>query len=481
MFVRIKNVAFLRRLQKKPIKNNPLIGESEFSGLEILLKKEEYMDKVIIIGAGLAGSEAAWQLASRGVEVELYEMRPQKTTPAHSTDLFAELVCSNSLRAAGLENAVGLLKEEMRRLNSIVMEAADQTSVPAGGALAVNRNQFAQMITDRLMSHPNITIRREEVPAVPRDETVIVASGPLTSDVLAKDILKLTGEEALSFFDAAAPIIELESVDMKKAFWASRYDRGEADYLNCPMNKEEYERFYEALIQAETAEVKGFEKNLVFEGCMPIEIMASRGLMTMAFGPLKPVGITNPHTGEAPYAVVQLRKENIQGTLLNLVGFQTHLKWGEQKRVFGMIPGLEHAEFVRYGVMHRNSFLNAPKVLAADFSFRKIPSIFFAGQITGVEGYLESAASGLLAGINVFRRLLTQDTLVFPPETALGGLARHLEGSPSVNFQPMNINFGLIVPLGQRVKGKREKNLKISQRALSELSYFIERNAVNSF
>jgi methylenetetrahydrofolate--tRNA-(uracil-5-)-methyltransferase len=434
------------------------------------------MENVMVIGAGLAGSEAAWQLARQGINVDLREMRPGKLTPAHHTGLFAELVCSNSLRAAGLENAVGLLKEEMRRLHSLIMEAADKTAVPAGGALAVDRNLFSRFITDKLSDHPNIQIRCEETLSIPEDRMVIVASGPLTSDLLAEDILSRTGEEALSFFDAAAPIIELDSVDLKKAFWASRYGRGEADYLNCPLTREEYEQFQQALVQAETTEVKGFEKDLVFEGCMPIEVMAARGPMTMAFGPLKPVGIVDPRTGKTPFAVVQLRKENVQGTLLNLVGFQTHLKWGEQKRVFRLIPGLEHAEFVRYGVMHRNSFLNAPKVLQVDFSLRQRPNIFFAGQITGVEGYLESAASGLLAGLNVRRRLSGQETLVFPPETALGGLARHLAGSPSVSFQPMNINFGLISPLSKKIRNKKEKNRKISERALTILDDFIKNN-----
>jgi methylenetetrahydrofolate--tRNA-(uracil-5-)-methyltransferase len=434
------------------------------------------VEKVMIIGAGLAGSEAAWQLAERGVEVELYEMRPSKSTPAHCTDKFAELVCSNSLRAAGLENAAGLLKEEMRRLDSLIMKIADQTSVPAGGALAVDRHLFSRVITDKLSKHSRVTVIREEVKSIPRDKVVIIASGPLTSDSLAEDILSLTGEAALSFFDAAAPIVELDSIDMSKAFWASRYDKGDPDYLNCPMTKEEYQIFHDALLKAEVAEIKGFENNHIFEGCMPLEVMASRGFMTMAFGPLKPVGIKDPRFKKTPFAVVQLRKENIQGTLLNLVGFQTHLKWGEQRKVFRLIPGLERAEFARYGVMHRNSFLNAPRVLKADFSFRKKHNIFFAGQITGVEGYLESAASGLLAGLNVFRFLNRQDTLVFPPETALGGLARHLEGSPSVNFQPMNINFGLIAPLKQKVKGKREKNLKLSERALDELKKFITVN-----
>lgn len=438
------------------------------------------MAKVMVIGAGLAGSEAAWQLAERGIEVELFEMRPMNFTPAHCTDQFAELVCSNSFRAAGLENAVGLLKEEMRRLKSLIMETADQTSVPAGGALAVDRDLFSRKITQRVSDHPNVTVIREEVKTIPRTREVIIATGPLTSDSLAEDIINLTGEKVLSFFDAAAPIVELDTVDMSKAFWASRYDKGEADYLNCPLNKEEYEVFYEALLKAEAAEIKGFENKLVFEGCMPIEIMASRGFMTMAFGPLKPVGITDPRTGKTPFAVVQLRKENIQGTLLNMVGFQTHLKWGEQKRVFRLIPGLENAEFVRYGVMHRNSFLNAPKVLKADFSFRQKPNIFFAGQITGVEGYLESAASGLLAGMNAYRFIKSKQNLVFPAETALGGLARHLEGSPSMDFQPMNINFGLINPLGYKVKGKREKNLRLSERALKELETFIAEHGVNN-
>lgn len=434
------------------------------------------MNEVTVIGAGLAGAEAAWQLASRGVEVTLWEMRPEKSTPAHITGDFAELVCSNSLRAAGLENAVGLLKEEMRRLGSIVMSAADRNSVPAGGAMAVDRKLFSAEITNILENHPKVKISRSELTEIPRKGIVVVASGPLTSEALAEDIIDLTGEKALSFFDAAAPIVERDSVDMTKAFWASRYDKGEADYLNCPMNEEEYNLFHQELTKAETAEIKGFEKNMVFEGCMPIEVMAGRGLMTMAFGPLKPVGITDPHTGKQPFAVVQLRKENIGGSLLNLVGFQTHLKWGEQKRVFRLIPGLENAEFVRYGVMHRNTFLNAPKVLQADFRLRNKPEIFFAGQITGVEGYVESAASGLLAGINAYRLLQGQETLVFPPETALGGLARHLEGSPSANFQPMNINFGLISELKERIRNKREKNTKISERALSFLDEYIDLN-----
>jgi len=430
------------------------------------------MQSITVIGAGLAGSEAAWQLAERGVRVDLYEMRPTKTSPAHHTDKFAELVCSNSLRGMGLENAVGLLKEEMRRMDSLIMSAADHHAVPAGGALAVDRELFSSEVTDRLEQHPNVCIHREEVHSVSQDGITVVASGPLTSDKLALDIQRITGEEALSFYDAAAPIVTLESIDLDKAFWASRYDKGDADYLNCPMTLEEYEAFHNALLRAEVAEVQGFEQGKVFEGCLPIEVMAKRGLQTLTFGPLKPVGLLDPRTEKKSYAVVQLRKENQAGTLFNLVGFQTHLKWADQKRVFSLIPGLENAEFVRYGVMHRNTFLNAPKVLRADFSLKSKPSLFFAGQMTGVEGYVESAASGLLAGLNAWRRLGGMNTLVFPAETTLGGLARHLEGSPSQSFQPMNVNFGLLPPLTKRIRDKREKNAKISERALELLSEF---------
>ena len=430
------------------------------------------MQRITVIGAGLAGSEAAWQLAERGVMVDLYEMRPIKSTPAHQSDKFAELVCSNSLRGAGLENAVGLLKEEMRRLGSLIMSAADHHAVPAGGALAVDRVLFSAEVTERLEQHQNVSVHREEMYSIPDEGITIVASGPLTSDDLAGDILRITGEQALSFYDAAAPIVTLESIDLNKAFWASRYDKGEADYLNCPMTREEYETFYNALKQAETAEVQGFEQGKVFEGCLPVEVMAQRGPQTLTFGPLKPVGLQDPRTGQKSYAVVQLRKENQAGTLFNLVGFQTHLKWGEQKRVFSLIPGLENAEFVRFGVMHRNTFLNAPKVLKADFSLSIKPSLFFAGQMTGVEGYVESAASGLMAGLNAWRRLNQMNTLVFPAETTLGGLARHLEGSPSQSFQPMNINFGLLPPLTKRIRDKREKNAKISERALETLDEF---------
>lgn len=427
---------------------------------------------VTVIGAGLAGSEAAWQLAEQGIAVELYEMRPEKSTPAHQTDLFAELVCSNSLRAAGLENAAGLLKEEMRRLDSLIMRIADENSVPAGGALAVDREHFAREITRLLSEHPKVRVLREEVGILPASGITVVASGPLTSDKLAEHIRELTGQESLAFYDAAAPIVTLESIDLEKAFWASRYDKGEADYLNCPLSKDEYEHFYQALITAERAAVRGFEQGKVFEGCMPIEVMANRGPQTLTFGPLKPVGLTDPHSNRQPFAVVQLRKENLAGTLFNLVGFQTHLKWAEQVRVFRLIPGLEKAEFVRLGVMHRNTFLNSPRILKADYSLKTNPQLFFAGQITGVEGYLESAASGLVAGLNAGRRSEGRDTLIFPPETALGGLARHLEGSPSQDFQPMNINFGLLPPLERRIRGKREKNSLISQRALKVLEEY---------
>lgn len=430
------------------------------------------MATIKVIGAGLAGAEAAWQIARKGIEVELYEMRPERMTPAHHTDRFAELVCSNSLKGAGLDNAAGLLKEEMRRLDSLLMRVADQHSVPAGGALAVDREKFSREVTETLENHPLIRIQREEVKVLPQSEIAVIATGPLTSDELALQIQKVTGEDALSFYDAAAPIVTLESIDMDKAFWASRYDKGDPDYLNCPMTEEEYKTFYQELLQAEAAEVKGFEKGKVFEGCMPVEVMAARGEQTLTFGPLKPVGLIDARTGKRSFAVVQLRKENREGTLFNLVGFQTHLKWGEQQRVFRLIPGLENAEFVRYGVMHRNTFLNAPKVLHADFSLKKSPNLFFAGQITGVEGYVESIASGLVAGINAVRSLNGLPLLVFPEETALGALARHLEGSPSVNFQPMNMNFGLLPPLEVRIKAKREKNQRIAERALARLEEF---------
>lgn len=430
------------------------------------------MSAIKVIGAGLAGAEAAWQIARQGIEVELYEMRPVQMTPAHHTGHFAELVCSNSLKGAGLDNAAGLLKEEMRRLDSLLMRVADQYAVPAGGALAVDREQFSQEVTKLLQEHPLIQVHREEVKSLPQAGIAVIATGPLTAEGLAREIQKMTGEDALAFYDAAAPIVTLESINLEKAFWASRYDKGDPDYLNCPMTEEEYKRFYHELLKAETAEVKGFEKGKVFEGCMPVEVMAARGEQTLTFGPLKPVGLIDARTGQRSYAVVQLRKENRAGTLFNLVGFQTHLKWGEQQRVFRLIPGLENAEFVRFGVMHRNTFLNAPKVLKADYSLQKTPQLFFAGQITGVEGYVESTASGLVAGLNAVRRLKNLPTLIFPQETALGALARHLEGSPSVDFQPMSINYGLLPPLEVRIKAKKEKNAKISARALAKLEEF---------
>ncbi len=430
---------------------------------------------IIVIGAGLAGSEAAWQAARRGLKVRLYEMRPDKLTPAHRTSWFGELVCSNSLRAAGLENAVGLLKEEMRRMGSLIMAAADQHRVPAGGALAVDRELFAREITRRLEEEPYVQIVREELGEIPRGDISVTASGPLTEGALANSIRQLTGNEYLYFFDAAAPIITRESIDFDKAFWASRYDKGDADYLNCPMTREEYEDFYRALVAAEVHQVKDFERNMVFEGCMPIEVMAARGPQTLTFGPLKPVGLADPRTGRRPWAVVQLRKENREGTLFNLVGFQTNLKWGEQQRVLRMIPGLEQAEFVRFGVMHRNSFLHGPKVLLPTFQLKAAGcgQMFFAGQITGVEGYLESAASGLVAGINAALLAGGREPVVLPRDTALGALAWHVGCSETDDFQPMNINWGLFPSLEEKIKNKRERGAKLAARALAALESFV--------
>lgn len=436
------------------------------------------MDNITVIGAGLAGSEASWQLARRGYRVKLYEMRPYKPTPAHQSGGFAELVCSNSLRAAALENAVGLLKEEMRRLGSIIMECADSTRVPAGGALAVDREAFSREVTERLEGHPNIEVVREEITSVTAPGIMILASGPLTSEGLARSIRMLTGQEYLYFYDAVAPIVTMESINMQKAFISSRYDKGEGSYINCPMNKEEYEQFRDALANAERAPRKEFEKEINFEGCMPIEVLSRRGVDTMRYGPLKPVGLTDPNTGRRPYAVVQLRQDNAAGTLYNMVGFQTHLKWGEQQRVFRMIPGLENAEFVRFGVMHRNTFINSPVVLDPTFECRLKPGLFFAGQITGVEGYVESAAAGLMAGLNAGLKLNNQPLLVFPPETAHGALARYITSAEAKNFQPMNITFGLIPPLEQVVRDKKRKNAMLAERALSILAEFIETNGL---
>lgn len=431
-----------------------------------------YEQQVTVIGAGLAGTEAAWQIASRGVRVKLYEMRPVVKTPAHHTDKFAELVCSNSLRANGLTNAVGVLKEEMRMLNSLVLSAADKHAVPAGGALAVDRDGFSGEITSTLHQHPLIEVVNEELTSLPEDGILVVATGPLTSPALSEQIKALMGEEYFYFYDAAAPIIEKDSIDMNKVYLASRYDKGEAAYLNCPMTEEEFDVFYEALITAEVAQLKEFEKEIYFEGCMPIEVMMKRGKQTALFGPMKPVGLVNPHTGELPHAVVQLRQDNAAGTLYNLVGFQTHLKWGEQKRVFSLIPGLENAEFVRYGVMHRNTFINSPKLLLPTYQFKERPNLFFAGQMTGVEGYVESAASGLIAGMNAAKAALGQELVVLPVETTLGSMAQYITTADFKHFQPMNANFGLLPKLETKIRNKKEKNEALAQRALDGITSF---------
>ncbi|OCA89635.1 FADH(2)-oxidizing methylenetetrahydrofolate--tRNA-(uracil(54)-C(5))-methyltransferase TrmFO [Bacillus sp. FJAT-27986] len=431
------------------------------------------MQRVIVVGAGLAGSEAAWQLAERGIQVDLYEMRPVKQTPAHHTDKFAELVCSNSLRANTLTNAVGVLKEEMRQLNSLIIDSADHCSVPAGGALAVDRHEFAGRVTETLRNHPNVTIHNEELTEIPKDEITIIATGPLTSELLSREISQLTGEDYFYFYDAAAPIIEKDSIDLDKVYLKSRYDKGEAAYLNCPMTEEEFNTFYDALIEAETVPLKEFEKEIFFEGCMPIEVMAKRGKKTMLFGPMKPVGLENPKTGKRPYAVVQLRQDDAAGTLYNIVGFQTHLKWGPQKEVIRLIPGLENAEIVRYGVMHRNTFINSPKVLEATYQLKEKPNLFFAGQMTGVEGYVESAASGLIAGINAARMASGQEPLTFPQETAMGSMAHYITSTNSKNFQPMNANFGLFPDLGRKIKSKQERAEAHAERALQTIRNFL--------
>lgn len=422
--------------------------------------------RVTVIGAGLAGSEAAWQLAKRGVSVTLCEMKPEKKTPAHETAYFAELCCSNSLRSDQLENAVGLLKEELRRLDSLILSCADATRVEAGGALAVDRHGFARLVTERIAGHPNITVVPGEVTELPEGE-VVIASGPLTSDALAERLQALLGDDsALHFYDAAAPLVSAESIDMEKAWMGSRYDRGTADYVNCPMSEEEYETFWQALTTAQEAEVHGFEDKKVFEGCMPVEVMARRGRETLCYGPLKPRGLTDPRTGKEPYAVVQLRRDNQEGSVYNLVGFQTHLRFPEQRRVFSMIPALHDAEFLRYGVMHRNTFLNSPRLLDRYYRLKAEPRISFAGQMTGVEGYVESAASGFLVGVETARRLRGLPPVDFPQETAIGALGRYVSNQSVVAFQPMNINFGIMPPLGRRVKGKRNKNAELSRRSL---------------
>ncbi|MGG3842385.1 FADH(2)-oxidizing methylenetetrahydrofolate--tRNA-(uracil(54)-C(5))-methyltransferase TrmFO [Anoxybacillus kestanbolensis] len=427
--------------------------------------------EVTVIGAGLAGSEAAWQLAKRGVRVRLYEMRPVKQTPAHHTDKFAELVCSNSLRANTLTNAVGVLKEEMRRLDSVIMKAADSCSVPAGGALAVDRHEFAAKVTEMVANHPNVTVVREEVTTIPTGPTII-ATGPLTSQPLSEQLQALTGEAYLYFYDAAAPIVEKESIDMEKVYIKSRYDKGEAAYINCPMTEEEFERFYDALISAETVPLKEFEKEIYFEGCMPIEVMARRGKKTLLFGPMKPVGLEDPRTGKRPFAVVQLRQDDAAGTLYNIVGFQTHLKWGAQKEVIRLIPGLEQAEIVRYGVMHRNTFINSPKLLKPTYQYKERDDLFFAGQMTGVEGYVESAASGLVAGINAAHYVLGKELVVFPQETAIGSMAHYITSANPKHFQPMNANFGLFAPLDEPIKDKKKKNEQYAERALRTIQIF---------
>ena len=432
------------------------------------------MTEVQVIGAGLAGSEAAWQLAKRGIPVRLVEMKPKKMTPAHHSPDFAELVCSNSLRGDRLENAVGLLKEELRRLDSLILSCADETRVEAGGCLAVDRQGFSGLVTRRLREHPLVTVESREVMEVPQGP-VIVATGPLTSDAMSQAIGDYFGDqEYLHFFDAAAPLVTFESIDMEQAWFASRYDRGSADYINCALDKEQYDAFYKALVSAQEAEVHGFEDKNVFEGCMPVEVMARRGYDTLRFGPLKPVGLKDPKTGKEPYAVVQLRKDNADGSVYNLVGFQTHLRFPEQKRVFSMIPALAHGEFVRYGVMHRNTFLNSPRLLDRFYADRRNPLVAFAGQMTGVEGYVESTASGCLAAIAMAAKVRGETPPAFPRETAIGALALYISDETVGEFQPMNVNFGIISSLDRRMKGKAQKNLAIAQRSLQVLEEMIQ-------
>ena len=428
---------------------------------------------VKVIGAGLAGCEAAWQLAQRGISVELYEMKPHKKTPAHHENTFAELVCSNSLRGDRLENAVGLLKEELRRVGSLILQCAEKTRVEAGGCLAVDRQGFSELVTEMIRNHPNITVIDQEVTQVP-EGPVIVATGPLTSDGMSKAIGQYFGADYLHFFDAAAPLVTAESVDMNEAWWQSRYDRGTPDYINCAMNKAQYEAFLEELIHAQEAEVHGFEDKRVFEGCMPVEVMARRGQDTLRFGPLKPVGLVDPKTGKEPYAVVQLRQDNAAKSVFNLVGFQTHLKFPEQKRVFTMIPALKNAEFVRYGVMHQNTFLQSPKLLDRYYADRRNPLVAFAGQMTGVEGYVESTASGYLAAVAMAAKVQGREVPVFPKETAIGALGLYISDSAIENFQPMNVNFSIIAPLEQRIRKKAEKNLAIANRSLAIIDAMIK-------
>ncbi|WP_088041235.1 FADH(2)-oxidizing methylenetetrahydrofolate--tRNA-(uracil(54)-C(5))-methyltransferase TrmFO [Bacillus sp. EAC] len=432
--------------------------------------KEQFVN---VIGAGLAGSEAAYQIAKRGIKVHLYEMRPVRQTPAHHTDKFAELVCSNSLRANNLTNAVGVLKEEMRRLDSVIIRSADECAVPAGGALAVDRHEFANRVTEYVKNHPNVTVYNEEMTEIPEGPTII-ATGPLTSPELSQKLKDLTGEDYFYFYDAAAPIVEKESIDLNKVYLKSRYDKGEAAYLNCPMTEEEFDRFYEALTTAETVPLKEFEKEIFFEGCMPVEVMANRGKQTLLFGPMKPVGLEDPKTGKIPHAVVQLRQDDSAGTLYNIVGFQTHLKWGPQKEVLQLIPGLENAEIVRYGVMHRNTFINSPKLLEATYRFKGRNDLFFAGQMTGVEGYVESAASGLVAGINAARFVMEKELITFPAETAIGSMSNYITTTSEKHFQPMNANFGLFPRLEEKIKRKQERYEAYANRALNSIMNFVE-------
>ena len=433
------------------------------------------MTKVKVVGAGLAGCEAAWQLAKRGISVELIEMKPLKKTPAHHVDTFAELVCSNSLRGDRLENAVGLLKEELRRMGSLIISCADATRVEAGGCLAVDRQGFSNLVTEKVRNHPNIAVVAQEVTEVP-EGPVIIATGPLTADALSQAIGEYFGTEYLHFFDAAAPLVTAESIDMAKAWWQSRYDRGTPDYINCAMNQQEYEAFLQELINAEEAEVHGFEDKRVFEGCMPVEVMARRGQDTLRFGPLKPVGLVDPRTGKEPYAVVQLRQDNAVKSVFNLVGFQTHLKFPEQKRVFSMIPALKNAEFVRYGVMHQNTFLQSPKLLDRFYADRRNPLVAFAGQMTGVEGYVESAASGFLAAVAMSAKVRGEEPPLFPQETAIGALSFYISDQRVENFQPMNVNFSIIAPLEQRIRKKSEKNLAIAMRSLAIIDQMLKQD-----
>ena len=426
------------------------------------------MKEINVIGAGLAGSEAAWQAAQAGVAVKLYEMRPKKSTEAHHTNNFAELVCTNSLRGNNLTNAVGVLKEEMRRLDSVIITSADKTAVPAGGALAVDRDDFSELVTKRVKEHPLVTVIEEEITEIP-DGITVIATGPLTSEPLSKAIQAFNGSAGFYFYDAAAPIVDKSTINMDKVYLKSRYDKGEAAYLNCPMNEEEFYAFREALVNAEVAPLKEFEKEKFFEGCMPIEVMAGRGPKTMLFGPMKPVGLEDPKTGKRPYAVIQLRQDNAAASLYNIVGFQTHLKWGEQKRVFRMIPGLEEAEFVRYGVMHRNSFMNSPELLQQTYQSKKREDLFFAGQMTGVEGYVESAASGLMAGINAAKLAKGEAPIIMPQETTIGSMAYYITHAEGKHFQPMNANFGLLPELPERIRDKKSRYEALANRALAAL------------